>query len=274
VKTLLALAAALVLASTAGAGELRVVEAVGAVPVVPGAMPAAPRDLAIQAGLREGVMRVGEELLLDAEPPEGEGAEARDVRALLDDALEGDVVRYTSRFRILEDKGERPVMFAPSTPSPTPQPDAPAATSEYVVVVEAHVDVERVRSRLVEAGLLEGREELSPEHVVVLVDLEGLDAWPAYAAVRDTLVQRVGAESVVPLGFERGRARLEVVSELAAPELLDRLLRSVPPELALEPLAAESDSLRLRVTWTPPPPAEEPNAVGSASPTAGTPPRN
>jgi hypothetical protein len=226
-----------------------VVEAVGAVPVVSGKMPGPPRDLAIQAGLREAVTRVAEELLIDAEPVDEEGAGSGDPRDVLDDVLEGDVVRYTNRFRILEDRGERPALFA----------DRPGAASEYVVVVEVQVDVDRVRGRLVEAGLLEGAR--GTEQVVVLIDLEGLRAWPAYVRVRDTLRDKVGVESVVPLGFERGRARLEVASALSGPELLDRLLRATPPDLSLQPLEAQGGVLRLQVAWTPP----AGDAAGSSS---------
>ena len=80
-----------------GWAEVRRVEAVGTIPIDPSERGRlALRDRAIQEALREAVFRVARELLLEAEAPD-------DSSSLLGEVLRSKMVRYTTRFRILED---------------------------------------------------------------------------------------------------------------------------------------------------------------------------
>jgi len=238
-------ALALVTAGPAGA-EVRRMEAVGAVPIDPRTRSSEPlREAAVEEAQREAVLRVASDLLLEAESPSlGDGEEgAPDLEAVLGDEM----VPYTSRFRIREDRGERPALFA----------DSPGVTSEYVVVVETWVDVERVRRRLEEEGLLEpapGRDPAAAR--AVPVEVRGLETWAAFRALEEALLGGAGAESVQPLALERGRALLRVESEDPPEVLLERLLGSAPPELGLR--AGPSDDGRLRIAVSASPDLELP----------------
>ena len=90
----------------ARAEDVRRLEAVGVVPLKPtqrGSVGAL--DEAIQAALREAVSRVARSFLMDVEP-------AGEDEVDLDEVLGKRMVPYTSRFRIVDDQGERPAMFA------------------------------------------------------------------------------------------------------------------------------------------------------------------
>jgi hypothetical protein len=150
--------------------------------------------------------------------------------------------RYTSRFRILEDRGEGPARYSTN----------PKARAEYVVLVEVQVDVERVRGRLIEAGLV-APSGLVPEGSSFILEVRGLGVYPAYAALREAIVGGAGARSVVPVSMARDWVVLRVESEDSGTDFLKKLLDSTPPELDLVPLEAERDRLRLSVRWTPPP---------------------
>jgi hypothetical protein len=242
-------AAMLLLAPAAGA-EVRRIEAVGAVPIYAdrshqrGAV--APRDAAIRKALREAVERVAEEFIADiplsvGEEPdviEEEGSEGPDLEAVLGKKM----VLYTSRFRVVEDRGERPALFA----------DDPAVTSEYVVIVEVHVDVERVRERLVQKGIIpEGIA--GGETQTLYLQVEGLTAYPAYEGLRAILLDdRVGVESVVAVEMRRGRTLLRLESEIGAAELLEKLRMLAPPEMKLVPLHAAPDRVHIAVDWSGP----------------------
>jgi hypothetical protein len=246
-------AAMLLLAPAAGA-EVRRIEAVGAVPIYAdrpekrGAV--APRDGAIRKALREAVERVAEEFIADLPlsvvEPGGEepdvieelGSEGPDLEAVLGQKM----VLYTSRFRVVEDRGERPALFA----------DDPAVTSEYVVIVEVHVDVERVRERLVQKGIIpEGMA--GGETQTLYLQVEGLTAYPAYEGLRAILLDdRVGVESVVAVEMRRGRTLLRLESEIGAAELLEKLRMLAPPEMKLVPLHVAPDRVHIAVDWSGP----------------------
>ncbi|MCZ6784151.1 MAG: hypothetical protein O7G30_12665 [Proteobacteria bacterium] len=230
--------------------EVRRMEAVGAVPVDPEARRgSAPRDAAIEEALRESVSRVASELLIDSD-----GLEDSDLS--LEEILGSDMIPYTHRFRILEDRGPRRALFA----------DQPGVTTEYVVVVEVHVDVERVKARLTETGLLHAEGARRTQRRV-RVEVEGLSDYGAYEALRRSLIEVAGAQSVVPVEFERGRAVLMVESEDRAPDLFDRLQAHTPANLQVFLVRARSDALQLRLEWTPPEPGVP--AGPGASPTPG-----
>jgi len=239
---------ACVLLALAAAGparaDLRETEAVGAVPLYADKRPASPpRDAAERKALSEAVRRVALQLLSAQDPAT--------VEPRLGPALGPDPKVYISRFRTVEDRGERPVLFS----------DDPEARKEYVVVVAAQVDADRVREALSRAGLAvapagDGRR------VHVLVEAEGLADFASYRALRETLIEGVGVRSALPLELEQGRAVLDVDSELTGEALLEALVRSAPPGLQLTALATSPERIQLRVHFVPesapgsiPPPA-------------------
>lgn len=234
--TLLLLAALALWLPRAGLAEVRRLEAVGATPVDPSRRGGLGlRDQAIQAALREAVVRVARELLLEAESPEDEGES-------LSGILGTDMVRYTSRFQILEDQGERPALFS----------EDPEVATEYVVIVEVYVDVDRVQSRLVDAGLIAGAQT-SEERSRLLIEVYGLTRYPAYQALR-ALLTEAAADPALPLSLEHGRSvfAVDVDDSLGRDGFLDRLRRLAPEGLGIRPLAQSEGRLSLEATWSPP----------------------
>ena len=249
-----ALLAGLALLAVPAAAEVRVLEVVGAVPLdAASRAKGMPKDRAIEEALWEGVSRVAEDLLVDSVLPESaSGAEP------LRGALGRDMVPYTRSFRIVDDQGERPMLF-------TEHPDA---ATEYVVVVEVQVEVERVRERLVAARLLadEGRSSFES----ILLEVRDLDRYEGYdALVRLLRSPAVGAASVTPRELERGRSVLSVQGEWGAADLLERLLASAPPEMQITPLrvqaaegsgqgvgSASGGALVISLRYAPPDPGE------------------
>lgn len=228
------------------AGEVRRVEAVGAVALTADALqPVPPRDAALRAALSDAVRRVALEFLPEVDPAAFE--------TTLGEVLGDEPLDYVTRYQILEDRGERPALFI----------EDPDVETEYVVVVEVHVDTDRVREQLARSGLLampSGGARRPPVQVVIR-DLRG---YQEYAAVRRTLLDEVGARSVLPLEMERGRIVLEVDADREPADLLDALRSAAPPELRVTPLGAEDDTLTLRVELEAPPVVSGPGAAGPA----------
>jgi len=210
---------------------------------------------------------VAADLLVDSIVPEASNG-SDPIRA----ALGKDTVPYTRSFRIVDDQGERPVLF-------TEHPDA---ATEYVVVVEVQVEVDRVRERLVAAGLLEA-EGLSAPLTGIELEVRDLTRYEGYEALVALLLgDRVGAASVSPRELEHGRAVLHVEAEWGPTELLERLMAAAPDALriqALEVFEAEPSGdgwglergparLVVSVRWTPPPSERAP--TGAARPRDGT----
>lgn len=181
-------------------------------------------------------------------------------------ALGREMVPYTKSFRIVEDQGERQALFS----------DDPDVLTEYVVLLEVQVEVERVRARLEEAGALRPREA-SPLTGIRL-EVYGLTHYAGYAALLALLQsEAVGAVGVSPLDFARGRVVLRVEGEWSPEELMERLTTEAPPNLSIEvagpgavlaPLGWAPDSpgprgpsrLVLRAAWAPLPPPAEPGS--------------
>jgi hypothetical protein len=234
----------LALAAGPASGEVQRLEAVGVVPLKAGQQRSGALEAAIQAGLREAVSRVARNLLLEADASEGADSE-------IEKALGKRMVAYTSRFRILDDQGERAAMFT----------DDPKATSEYVVVVEVFVEADRVEQRLIEAGLLQRALEAG-SHSRVELELQGLEEYGAYTAARTLLGQlgeRAGVRSVTPRLFESGKAMLDVELDRGAGgglELFDRMAAQAPPELGMRAVELEYDRVVVAVEWSAPPDAE------------------
>jgi len=218
----------------AGAAEERVVEGVGAVAVkgAPKPVSGTPREAALRAAIGEAVRKVAIELL-----PHMDLAAAGPA---VDQAL-GDPRSYANRFRIVEDRGEGPAMLV----------QEPGVTTEYVMVVQAQVDVARVRQSLERSHLLTSAGEDSPRQRLRVV-IEDVEGYGSYMAVR-TLLDDLGVRGAVPVEMERGRAVLEVESRMRPEELLASLIRSAPPELRLEPVSSDAASLTLRARFISPP---------------------
>lgn len=238
-----ALALALALAGgPAGAADVRSVEAVGVTPLRSDQPPRRPpRDLAVQQALVTAVRRVAQDELPGFDPD-------RDADAL-GAALGGEPLDYATRFRIVEDRGERPALFS----------DDPEVEKEYVVVLEVQVDADRVRQRLVSSGLMAGpRLDAPRQHVRVVI--EDVDTWASYRAVH-TLLDDVG-ESAVPVEMELGRAVLDVDGSRSPEELMKALVRAAPPNLRLVALGSEPGTLRLRARFLDTPAPMAPAAKG------------
>ena len=231
--------------SLAGA-DVRSVEAVGAVPLDPRDPPRRPpRDLAVQRALAEAVQRVALEELPGFDPVEGE--------VELWAALGKEPLDYANRFRIVEDRGERPALFS----------EIPGISTEYVVLVEVQVDAARVRQRLRERGLLVAPDRWGGRRPVRVV-LEDVGTWASYRAVR-TLLEEVGARSATPVEMEQGRAVLDVEGDRTPDELVAALMGAAPPNLRLVPLGIEDDTVRLRARFLDTPAAPSPERSSRAS---------
>jgi hypothetical protein len=249
------IASSLVVAfAAAGAGEVRQVEAVGAVALGPrSADGSIPRDAAMQAGVFEAVRQVAMALLGGLEPiphPEpgeepGDDPGSEGVENILVEALGDDPFVYVNGYRILEDRGERPALFVAD----------PDAETEYVVVVQAQVSVDRVRNRLIEQGLLVDTSAGQTERLSLRVTVDGLESHAAYLEVVEALTNEGGARSATPVEASSGRVVFEVQADHGGPQLLAGLIQARRPGLHITPLLSQDHLLAFRVEWEPPTPA-------------------
>ena len=196
--------------------ELRVLEVVGAVPVSASSGQAKmPKEQAIDEALLEGVSRIAEEFLIEADPASAQGPDQRDrLRAVLGP----DMVPYTRSFRIVEDQGERPVLFT--------------AATEYVVVVSVEVETERIREQLIRAGLLaeEGQGIVQGYELRVT----GVRHYLGYQALVELLEsEAVGVKSIVPREVGSESLSLAVQADFDAAMLLERLRAAAPSNLEI-----------------------------------------
>jgi hypothetical protein len=218
---------AALLAAGSASGELRSVEAVGAVAAGAQAPKGLPiQQAAIEAGLREAVRRVALELL-------GSGARAAEPR--LDGALGPNVYEYVSRFQLLEDRGEQPPLLL----------DDPEVKSEYVVLVTVQVDADRVRGRLTGAGLLSADGAPAPGRMLLVV--EDVRSYQGFAALSKRLRADPGVRSVVPDEFVRGRARLAVETTQSSDAVLQRLVAQPPEGFQVVLLRQDAEGVHLRL---------------------------
>jgi hypothetical protein len=223
------------------AAEVRRIEEVGAVPIRnDGRGGVGVRDEAKQAALQEAVKRVARSFLMEVDPPIGSDAGGEEID--LEKVLGKRMVPYTTRFRVLEDRGERPAMFAEK-----------GKKREYVVVVEVFVDADRVEQRLIDAGLLI-RDPRAGEVTRVELEARGLEAYGALAALRALLIEQAGATAAVPQRFEQGVAVLDVELEGGdgdPSELTEQLMALGPPELLIRTLEVGAHRAVVDVTWRP-----------------------
>lgn len=281
-RGVLALAAVLLLASeTIWAAEPHRVEAVGVYPIretVRGT--SNPRDEAIQKALWEGVSRVALELIgeeVEPEAPEadegmpGTGADPAKGGAPVDPTarfrkiLGSQILPYTRSFRIVEDRGERPVLFA----------DEPGVRSEHLVVVEVLVDVDRLTAELARAGLVERPDTGSGPRQLVTIELIGLERHAGLRRVLEALRQEIGATRIETLEFAPARQLLRVEAPFGPDEIAARLGRVESADLILDPVEVDREGRRLRVLaqWFPPAPADEEAPNGAGSSASAAPPR-
>ena len=236
----LGLAAAVTL--PAGA-EIRKIEALGAVPLDSEATRGTtPRDAALRRALHDAVWRVAMDELAGFDTTDEAAQEA------LADALGDEPLDFATRFRIAEDRGERPALFS----------DRPGVVTEYVVMVEVYVDAARVRERLRAADLVGAPTGEARRYRVRLV-LEDLGSYGAYQAVR-TLLDEMGVSSAIPVEMERGRAILVVDSHRSPDALIAALVRAAPPDLSLVPLGVDENGVRLQARFLGSPAAPDPGA--------------
>jgi hypothetical protein len=221
---------ALALAAATAGAEVRPVEAVGAVPLDPDKpTQQPPRDAALDRALDEAVWRVAVEELPDFDADRQEEA--------LRTALGTDPLEFATRYRILEDRGERPALFT----------EDPTVTAEYVVLAEVHVDADRVRERLRQARLLVTPSGDRPRWPV-RVEIVELQSYASYVAVR-TLLEEMGLRAPVPVEMERGRAVLRVEADRPPAQLLADLVRAAPANLSLVPVGSDAESLQVRARF-------------------------
>lgn len=260
---LLALAVGALVMGNEAAAESRSLQVVGVQPLDASASRAGgPRQGAVNQSLYEAVSRVALDLVAEYGPPlqsesEAPSSDATDAAEenQIKSALGQDMTPFARSFRIVEDQGSRPVLF----------PGESKATREYVVVVDVTVDVDRVRTRLAERGLIAIEEDATPGGGVE-IDALGLRHWSGFEAFVALLESpAVGASEVRPLEFEAGRARVFAVVQGAPEDVLARILAAAPPDLAISARGSsrgESDAqgaedgsasrLDLVVLWTPP----------------------
>lgn len=261
----------------ASAAEPLRVEVVGAYPIRDASRGKLnPRDEAIQAALWEGVSRVALELIGEEADPEAleageampatgtdpaKAAEKTDSTARFRKILGRQILPYTRSFRILEDRGERPVLFA----------DEPGVRSEYLVVVEVLVDVDRVTAELTRAGLVE-RPGAGATGQLVTIELIGLDRHAGLRRVLETLRHEIGATRIETLEFSPARQLLRVEAPFGPDEIAARLGRVETADLILDPVDVDREGRRIRVLaqWFPPSPSEEIelDAAGGVEPAA------
>ncbi|MBW2269018.1 MAG: hypothetical protein JRH16_10590 [Deltaproteobacteria bacterium] len=218
---------ALACATSALAANVKRIEVLGAAPLDEATESRrSPRDRALRQALHAAVRQVATDELAGLVIPPEEG--------VLSGALGNDPFEYASRFRVLEDHGERQTL----------DPSGLGVVHEYVVLAEVHVDTARVRRRLAEAGLL-AVPSGDGQGVQLRIVLEDLTSWSEIQAVR-SLLRDLGARKPVPVELERGRAVLEVESSRSPERLLRELVRRAPDTLEIQPLSAGDDGLRLR----------------------------
>jgi len=263
---LLALAVGAVLLADEATAENRSLQVVGVQPLDASASRAGgPRQGAINRALYEAVSRVALDLVAEYGPPlpshggspAGDGGTSADEPGLEENQLQSvlgrDMTPFARSFRIVEDQGSRPVLF----------PGESEATREYVVVVDVTVDVDRVRGRLAERGLIVA--EAAPDAGQGLeIEVLGLRHWSGFEAFVDLLESSaVGASEVHPLEFEAGRALVFAAVEGDPEAVLARILAAAPADLAISARPGSGEAaprggggevprLELVVLWTPP----------------------
>jgi len=273
----LGLVAGLLLAVASQAADPHQVEVVGTFPIresMRGKLD--PREEAIQKALWEAVSRVAlEQMGEEADPVPVEtnpskspgqapGAAPVDPTLRFRKIFGREIMPFTRSFRILEDRGEHPVLFA----------DQPGVRSEYLVVVEVLVDVERVTAELSRAGLVAGKPRGGSREPIT-IELIGLDQHAGLRRVLDTLRRDLSATHIETLEFSPARQLLRLESPFGPAEFASRLGRLETADLMLDAVEVDPGQRRLRVLaqWFAPSPGEDgaPGETGTRPPSAPRP---
>jgi hypothetical protein len=228
-------------ARTATGADLVQVEGVGAVP----AGGETARQDAIDAGVREAVLRVAEDLAR-------EGGATTDDPDALRAALGSDLFSYAVRYELREDRGERAAQLV----------QEPGVDREYDVVVAVQVDRGRVRERLMRAGLL-GPAAGGPTRTLS-VTFDGVDRYPTWERLERALSARGGP--VRPVEFARGMVVAEIDTDESNDALVQRLRRAVGDSLGLAVESSEGATLRLRAVPAASPVLDVPGGGAAAPP--------
>jgi hypothetical protein len=240
-RILTALCVAVCLTAAGATAEVRRLEVVGAVPVDPdGDGAEAQRRAALEAALDEAVSRVARGLLAG---PEGEAPELDlDLGEVL-----GESTDYALRYRVLEERGERRALLV----------DDPDVALEFVLLVEVHVDVDRVAARLESAGLA---ATLGTGSSFELELLE-VPSERAFSAVRLALLEQVGVDRVIPVELAPGRALLRVEAGGGSKRVVAQLLSAnLGPGISVQSLGSAGGTVRLRVFDLAPEESPDPSA--------------
>jgi len=233
VALVLLLAVGLPLANQPARAAAKSVEAVG---VAPAPAPGTPVDeplrrKAVANALEQAVLK--EAGSLAGRPAGRELSPSDPIRK----ALGGDPSRYTVRYRVLEDLGERPALFL-----------AGEADRELALRVEVLVDSDRIRVALQDAGLLEKAEAAQalalPDDGAVHLILEGPPSWRALDRLR-TYLEANGAARITPEAFEAGRAVWAVEGPWSSEGLRDLLVERPPEGLQVSEAKADGVSVAL-----------------------------
>ena len=158
---------------------------------------------------------------------------------------------YTRSYRILEDQGELPVLFA----------DEPGIDTEYVVVMEIIVDVARVADALEGAGLVMAQAQ--NEQIDLTIELVGISRYEALEKVLAALRGPLGATRVSTVEFEWTRQIIAVEGPFDADGLAARIADWDDAQLVLEPVSLDPVYRRIRVAarWFP---AVDPQGAGES----------
>ncbi len=240
--------------AAAATAETRREESVGVAPIRDG--DDAPRDQAMAEAVRGAVVNVAKGLLpagfVPPDPGVGEDGLPEEPDAWLAKRLGEDPFVYVTRIRMLEDRGRQEAMFATD----------PEVEEEYVVLADVTVDVDAVRERLAELGLLRPSSPGTRRSVTLVV--QGLSHPRPLRILREVLEDDGGVESVVPIEFTRDRAVLAVRSNRDAPALVDALETYAPEELQIVVVDQRAREATLLIDWRPPPPPGDEDVPGNA----------
>ncbi len=144
----------------------------------------------------------------------------------------GDRLAYAARYRVIQDLGR------------VATPPGSATELEYALIIEAQVDMDRVRRSLAEADLLLFGAPPPPTEQQVLL-LEGDFSYASFVRIRSALGE-LGAE-IGSQAFQRGQVRLAVDAPRPPRELLAALRGRVGPGLWLDAAGEDAEGFHVKV---------------------------
>jgi hypothetical protein len=207
---------------SAAVGEVITQEGIGEAPVWKAGQgpenPAPAQQRALRAAIEDAVTRATQELVtaedpyLDAESAVG--------------ALGDDLVSYAARYRLVEDRG---------IVEPEVSPEA-GVEAHYVIVINAQIELDRIRNKLAREGLLVFQVDDRPRSRRLLI-LEGDLSYTGYREILEAL--REGGTPTEPNGFRRGEIALDIETAAGEVELARSLQQQLGPRFRLEPAVVD-----------------------------------